>query len=433
MRKIFVSAVLLAAVALPSWPQSALPAAGERGLLSENATVSLITILPGDALYSAFGHSAIRIEDPVNGVDLLFNYGQSEVPFDAAFVPRFLGGSMRFILGVSGTARAFAFYRNVEDRTILSQELNLGADGNRELYRLLTENALPQNRGYIYDFFADNCSTRIRDLLPEVLGDDFTLVLEGEEPHSYRDEIAPYLRAKPYLAAGIDLLLGPRTDRMLDGREMLFLPDRLMAAVAGATIRTGEAGTVPLSGPTVMLYGSSRSSQEKSSRAPLLPLWAVPVLAAALTFARGRFRRIRIVFDAVLFGSAGLVGSILLFLWLFSGYEVTAFNLNLFWAWPTHLAAAVLQLVRPPAGTREGRLRGLLRMYGIAAAAAAALFLVLHPLLPQNIPSAVVPLLLAIILRGVDPVLRGDRIDPRGQVRDHRDGRSLTRSKRTGA
>jgi len=78
--------------------------------LTDRAVLSMVTIYPGEALYSMFGHTAIRVRDPENNIDLLYNYGQSSVPFDASFVPRFVGGDLPFILGVSDTARSFEYY-----------------------------------------------------------------------------------------------------------------------------------------------------------------------------------------------------------------------------------------------------------------------------------------------------------------------------------
>ena len=56
-----------------------LTAKGEDVFRNDNDSIrlSLLTCAPGEEIYSYFGHTAIRYEDPGKGIDVVFNYGFS--------------------------------------------------------------------------------------------------------------------------------------------------------------------------------------------------------------------------------------------------------------------------------------------------------------------------------------------------------------------
>jgi len=179
---------------------------------SEEITVSLITILPGPSLYAAFGHSAIRIVDRQNGTDRLYNYGISVHPFDARFALGMLTGHMEFMVAALDTQESFAFYRDVENRTIIEQVLNLDSAQIETLISTLKHDIRPENRIYNYRYFTDNCATRVWDLLapfctPLDAGD------AAQHNTSLRDQLYQAMIDNPWLRTGIDLLLGPAADK----------------------------------------------------------------------------------------------------------------------------------------------------------------------------------------------------------------------------
>lgn len=382
--------------------------------LSADAALKMVTIFPGEALYSMFGHTAIRVEDPLHQIDLLYNYGQSSVPFDASFVPRFVTGELPFMLGVIRTGRAYEFYRNYENRTIYEQDLLLSRAERQAVFEYLEFNARPENRIYIYDFFYDNCTTRVRDLFWDIFGEDIDFKLAERPAERYRQAIRPYLIEKPFVQFGINLMLGSPTDGIPERGRRLYLPGQLMEAVAvaeleGQPLMGGERYVYQGRNGTAILPSGSTIATLIS---PALLLWLL--LAALLGLMLACIRRLpelrsselqrselqrpggagpglRIL-DAALFFTAGTVGVSSLLLWSYSGYIMTTANWHLLWAWPPHVIIGFLLLMkkRPPA----------LRWYAACGGAAALVSLVLIPLAGQTLPGPAVPLLLLLALRG---------------------------------
>lgn len=366
----------------------ALPARGQ--LLSEDARVSLVTVLPGDAVYSMFGHSALRVVDPAQGLDESFNYGTFE--FDAWFVPTFLYGRLDYFLSAYPFPRAATFYETVERRPIIEQQLDLTHEERVALYRFLLVNSLPENRSYRYDFLYDNCSTRIRDVLVEILGDSLR-ILEAGPSASFRQLLQPYLEGRPFVDAGIDLALGMPVDRRATTWETMFLPDHLMDVLGAAVVvRGGETRPLVARTDTLVWFDGYDRSPGTFPWASLLA-WVLLAGGAAATWREHRRHpEGRRWLDPVLFGVVGLVGLLVAFLWFVSLHDVTAKNWNLLWAWPTHAVAAVLL-------ARRGASGRALRLYLAAAAAAAALFLAGWAFWPQALHPVAIPLALLVALR----------------------------------
>ena len=131
--------------------------------LSEHTKVSLLTSSPGEDLYAQFGHSAIRITDTLSGQDLVFNYGLFDFNTPGFYV-KFIRGKLPYQLGI----QRFDAFLNAyieENRQCRELEINLNEKERLALINFLSVNYLPENREYPYDFFFDNCATRIRDIL----------------------------------------------------------------------------------------------------------------------------------------------------------------------------------------------------------------------------------------------------------------------------
>ena len=372
----------------------AAPAHAQERLLSDAARVSLLTALPGDAVHALYGHSALRVYDPERDIDLSFNYGTFD--FDAWFVPRFVYGELDYFLSHYPFALGVESYRR-EGRPVIEQVLNLSAAQREAVFRFLALNARPENRYYRYDFLFDNCSTRIRDLFETTLGGALRFPALPDTGRTFRALIDPYQGV--FLDTGIDLLLGAPVDRTALPREMMFLPDHLMAAFDAAVVDTGAADTGAAAVPLVARTDTVLWIDGYRRPAAGLPwvsvlLWAAFALGAAVTYRDYRAGRVvRRVVDVPLFAVTGVLGVLIVFLWFVSLHEVTARNWNLLWAWPTHLAAAWLLL--------RGRTPGAwLRRYTGAAAVAALAFALGWFAWPQHLPPALLPLLLLLALRG---------------------------------
>ncbi|HDQ14125.1 MAG TPA: DUF4105 domain-containing protein [Sediminispirochaeta sp.] len=372
--------------------------------LSPQAEVSMVTIYPGEDLYSLFGHTAIRVWDPRIDLDILYNYGQASIPFDANFVPRFVRGDLPFMLGVNYTQRAYDFYKNVEDRGIYEQKLNLTTPQRQEIFDFLAHQARRENREYIYDYFFDNCTTRVRDLFKDLFDEELELPVSGGG-ESFREQIAPYLEGLPFVAAGINLLFGPRSDRPPQPGEGLYLPFQLRDAVEEARL-AGVDRTRPLVSQSRMIYRQGRTAPQAPSLGPGTVGTALLLLSLLFTLTplfvlfqhpgkaglAERIERLGRVYDTVLFVFVGLLGIAMVLLWIFSGYVMTYWNLNLLWAWPVHLLVPALAVVRR-------RVEKLYRYYFDITAVVALLFLFSAPFLPQRFPLAAYLLAGSIFLR----------------------------------
>ncbi|MEM1041241.1 MAG: DUF4105 domain-containing protein [Bacteroidota bacterium] len=363
-------------------PEASLPQ------LSPQAEVSLLTMLPGDEVYALYGHTAIRIADPALGLDRTYNYGNFD--FDQPFfIARFARGLLDYELAVEEAQRTIDVYRFLE-RPIVAQRLALAPEARQRLFQLLEANSLPENRAYRYDFFFDNCSTRPRDILEAALGQPLDYGTYKPAAATFRDLVAPYDEAMPLTDLGINLGLAVPTDRTATPREAMFLPLELMRAFDTATL-DGE----PLVASTDTLFWVEGAGMPSAATDwPTGLAWILLALGGALSgAARGKNARPNLMrwFDVGLLGTVGLAGLILGWLWLGTEHAVTGPNWNLAWAWPTHLAVAVLI-------ARRNRPRGL-RVYWLLTAVATFGVIAFLPMLPQDFPPIVLPLGVLIVLR----------------------------------
>ena len=141
--------------------------------LSEYAEVSIVTAGPGNEFYEAFGHSAIRIKDPVLRLDLIYNYGMFD--FNAPnFELNFTKGNLIYSMGRYNFRDFLAGYKR-DKRWVKQQVLNLTQEERQSFFIYLENNALPENKNYNYDPYFDNCATKLRDITTAILGDKVVL------------------------------------------------------------------------------------------------------------------------------------------------------------------------------------------------------------------------------------------------------------------
>jgi hypothetical protein len=359
----------LAICLIPTAPLLAAASPSANAGSSGGARLSLVTILPGKALYSSFGHTAIRVVDG-NG-DRLYNFGLSANPFDLRFAINMLRGKMDFLVGALRTEPTLAFYRDEENRKIVEQELDLDPDRELALVRSLMTAASAENRVYNYRYFTDNCATKPADMLRDAIGDTAPPFAE-QKSKTLRSSVYEVLGTRHWLALALGLVMGPATDRpMPDGP--IFLPGDLMRWAARVSYQS-EGGTKALVSRTETLY---EPKLEQASPLSIPPIAAACILlglavAASIQPLRRRssgLEKAGVAFDWALFGLA-LVPCLAIFvLWLSAGYGEAAWNLNLLWASPLPLLAMALK--------GKGRPRPISRwLFRIAAclAALAALF-----------------------------------------------------------
>jgi len=358
--------------------------------LSAESEVSMVTILPGEPVYSMFGHSALRVHDPVHDVDRLYNYGTFDFS-DPFFIPKFAYGHLRYFLSVVPYGRALRAYER-QRRPVIEQTLNLTREQRTALFRFLQVEARPENRYYQYVFFFDNCSTRVRDALEQALG---KAVQFSGRPHpdaSFRRLLDPYAASLPLVDLSFDLALGTPSDRRPTPREAHFLPEYLFAAFTHATVRHGDTTRALVARTDTTHWIAGYDATPAAFDWPLAAGWLFLLLTLGWTGRQATTgRRPGTYGDALLLAAVGSTGLLACFLWFVATYEVTESNWNLLWAWPTHLVAAAVLVWRPS-------LRGL-REYWTVTAFGALVVAAGWGWWPQDLHAAVVPVVLAVGVR----------------------------------
>ncbi len=200
--------------------------------LTNAAVVSLVTYSPGEELYTAFGHSCIRVKDDGLGFDRLYNYGTFDfnTPY---FYLKFARGDLLYELAV-GQANAEINEVGVAGQGVSEVVLDLTEAQKQQLFGDLEVNLLPENRAYHYDFIFDNCSTRIRNVFERTIGQQLSAPIK--RPRTFREMLDPYFDRTPWIQFGVYLLLGAKVDRVATGREACFLPADLESAAESASI-----------------------------------------------------------------------------------------------------------------------------------------------------------------------------------------------------
>ncbi|MCC5937362.1 MAG: DUF4105 domain-containing protein [Lunatimonas sp.] len=356
---------------------------------AQDYQISLITCDPGDELYSTFGHSAIRVLDKTSGTDLVYNYGTFDfnTPF---FYVKFSRRTLDYQLALT-TFEQFLYEYNYFKRSVREQVLDLSPRQTAEILQFLRINYQPENRKYRYDFFFDNCATRIRDMMESVLGNN----LEWNEPEagerkSFRQLIDEYVYPLPWSDLGIDLALGAVIDREAREHEKLFLPDYLEAAVARADV-VGDGPRRSLVKETHVIYDFPDREIAFSLLNPYIILWVVAIFIAVITFLGFKRKKLYASIDIVLFGALGILGIVIVYLWFFTEHSQTKMNWNLLWAFPFHLLVAFMLTRR--------KNPSWLKKYLLFALIIADLGLILWLVGVQSFHPSVLPLLLATILR----------------------------------
>ncbi|RDK84832.1 lipoprotein N-acyltransferase Lnb domain-containing protein [Marinirhabdus gelatinilytica] len=314
--------------------------------LSPSAEVSILTMGPGDNLYDKFGHSAFYIQDPERGIDAVYNYGVYD--FDTPnFYTKFAQGKLLYKLeGVK--AQPFIAHYKAQDRWIKQQVLNLSYSEKQALFNFLNNNLKPENKYYKYDFFYDNCATKIRDVLVSVLGNDLEYVEDfSTEQKTFRELIQQNVHWNSWGSLGMDVAIGAVTDIKANSWQYQFLPDYVYKAAATAQVGDGEK--TPLVKETYTLYESSREKETPNFfTSPLLIFLVIGLVIIGITVKDIKNKERTRALDATILGVTGVVGILLSLLWFATDHSATANNYNLLWAFPFSIFIVVVIAKKQP-------------------------------------------------------------------------------------
>jgi Domain of unknown function (DUF4105) len=357
--------------------------------LSPASKISLVTCSPGDELYTAFGHSAIRVLDPELGIDRLYNFGTFDMSV-GNFYLRFARGDLLYQLSVDqGDA-------DIEEHGALGQgvteaQLNLTPEQKQSLFGALETNLAPENRYYRYDFLLDNCSTRVRDAFEKTIG---TPVADQTVTRvTFRQMLDPYLDRIPWIRFGIYLLLGAGVDRLVTPREACFLPANLESAICQTKLSDTAFAQSP-----VRLFPARPLPRIPRALDPEIVFSVVLAAWIGLWALRGgRASRVISALVYIVFGFTGLFLVVLAANTLhWEAYQ----NWNVAWLVPTHLVAGIGLLFVPANKVL------MLRLYLFLAMVEGLVFMVSSPWLPQRFHPAIYPLVVLLLWRTVIEVRR---------------------------
>jgi len=313
---------------------------------SDSATISLITCSPGEEVYSKFGHTAIRINDAKNNLDVVFNYGIFSFETED-FYFKFIKGETDYQLGVYETAYFLPEYKQ-RNSMVWEQTLNLTSNEKRKLINSLLTNYESQNRIYRYNFVFDNCATRPRDKILASL-DGYAKFEATNDSKTFRQWIGCYVGTDTWLKFGIDVIFGFEADIIATEGESMFLPEVLMNEFETAQIKDFKGQSRKLISDKKVLVNKDESKSNVDDQWYFKPLplsILLLLIGVAITVWDTTRRRHLKWFDTILLTATGLAGIIVLFLMFVSSHPLVKMNLNLLWLNPLNIVVGGLIWIR---------------------------------------------------------------------------------------
>jgi hypothetical protein len=355
--------------------------------LSEKAEVSIVTAGSGNVLYEAFGHSAIRIKDSENNFDIIYNYGIFD--FNAPnFYSNFVKGKLLYQLG-SYDFKYFLYSYNKDKRWVKQQILNLNQQEKQGYFEFLENNAKPENRGYLYDPFFDNCATKLRDITKSVLKDDVHFNdIHLEKGLSFRTLMNKELHYNSWGSLGINIALGSKLDAIANPLEYMYLPNYVFYGFKNAKNKDK-----PLVLKEVTLIDYKPIIVKSAILSPYLVISLLSFLGIFITYKDYKRKKRTKIVDFLLFFITGLFGSLIIFLWFFTDHSTTPNNFNFLWAFAPNIVVAFLLL--------KNKKRPWLRYYFFSLVAFLGLIPIVWLSSLQHFHLALLPLLSLLLVRSI--------------------------------
>lgn len=321
-RKLLLLALLVLAALSPAH-------AGVANAPGANLEVSLITYGPGETYWERFGHDAIELRDTVSGEAVNFNYGVFDFS-EKNFLLNFARGRMHYLMDAAPSDADERYYVEA-GRSITRQRLALTAEQAAALRDFLLWNLRPENAGYAYDYYVDNCTTRVRDALDKALGGMLATQLKAHAGGmTYRQQTVRLMSAQPWLMLLLDLGLGPYADQPLDAWQESFLPDVLQAQLREVRLDDGHGGPRPLVLDEQLVSPNRLQAPPPAAPDLRLPLaLAGLLLAALLVLARRAWPTGYALLGTLYLLAAGVTGLLLLALWTLTTHHSAWANANL--------------------------------------------------------------------------------------------------------
>lgn len=301
--------------------------------LTDASEISVLTIGPGHLLNDSFGHSAVRVKDPLYNFDVVFDYGRYN--FEAeGFYLNFAQGKLNYMLGRTAFDDFLSFYE-YQNRSVQEQQLNLSIEQKTAFYYFLRENNKPENQAYPYDFFYNNCANKITDAIETVLGEQISYNPPSSfEQQTFRNLIRSDLNQNSWGSLGIDVALGSKIDQLASVKEHLFLPKYLYLLLENAQVESKELKLVK---KLKILTPTTFVKTSEGFGSPIVILSLVAFIMLFVTFKDNKNNKRSKWLDVILFATTGIIGLVILMLWFATDHTATANNYNLLWAFAANL------------------------------------------------------------------------------------------------
>lgn len=294
---------------------------------------SILTCASGEDVYTAWGHTAIRVIDSANQTDLVYNFGTFD--FDTPnFLVEFIKGNLNYFLSVNDFQNFILEYQYY-GRSIKEQVLILSDAEKAKWQNALQQNLEGNNRYYLYNFITDNCTTRVKDGLYQFA----TTQVPPSNIKSFRTHVveAPYQQGIPWIGLGIDVLLGAVSDQAPTALQAGFLPDLLFDQLAAQPSHIASTQNYPFTKTTPVK--------------PTDPIYYIVGLILAYLFLGKWNARWAVVvakfLDVILLFIFGLGGLLLVYMSLFSKHTACHHNFNIAWIHPLYFIALICYFIKP--------------------------------------------------------------------------------------
>ncbi len=382
-----------------------LNASAQLQMFSDSTEYSLLTCSPGQELYSSFGHTGIRVNDTINKIDIVFNYGLFNFNTEN-FYFKFIKGETDYQLGITTTSAFLAEYL-MRESYVWEQKLNFSTAEKKKFATALIENYKPENRVYRYNFIYDNCATRPRDRIFRSCDGMIKFEKSGEQ-RTFRNWVGLYTGAESWVQFGIDLLFGRPADANATVTESMFLPEVLMSEFQNIKIIRKDSlyNEENLVSETIELVeGKYSDTKTEITQNPLYFFLMLLILGIIVTIWETRTNHYLRSFDSFMLLVTGVAGLLVFYLMFFSVHPMVKTNMNILWLNPFNIFAAILIWIKP--------LRFTVFIYKIVNITLLLVVLILFAISFQTFNTAVFPLILLLFMRYVSYIINAEKAQVR--------------------
>ncbi|MBK8054119.1 MAG: DUF4105 domain-containing protein [Saprospiraceae bacterium] len=297
----------------------------------DDVTISLLTCAPGKDIYSIYGHNGIRIHNQSSGSDMVYNYGTFDFK-EKGFMIKFMRGKLPYTISVAPYDR-FLYEYNYFNRSVREQVLHLDSTEKQKIVQFIDWNMLEENKTYKYDFFRDNCATRVRDILDNHIS-GLLWNTDLSSAKTFRQIIKEYQKDMPWTDFGIDLIIGAPADKVTTLSEETFIPDYLAKAVGNARKKALNTSLQQTENQVLTFETTSVSNYFLLSPWFVFGMLLLIEIIIFYWFASGKEMGWVSIFDRFWIWTIILSALLMVIMWFATDHIPTKYNYNLLWCSP---------------------------------------------------------------------------------------------------